>query len=48
MIDPLDSNLNPWITADILDRIDADPGWQRLEVAERHGKAWIRDESLLQ
>ncbi len=40
MIDPLDSNLNPWITADILDRIDADPGWQHDEMSRCCNDPW--------
>ncbi len=40
MINPLDSNLNPWITADILHKIDADPAWQSDEMNRCCNDPW--------
>lgn len=40
MINPLDSNLNPWITRDFLHKIDADTGWQRSEMSRCAEEPW--------
>jgi len=40
MIYPLESNLNPWITADILHKIDADPAWQVDEMSRCCNDPW--------
>ena len=40
MIYPLDSQLEPWITRDILHQIDADEGWQRAEMSRCSEEAW--------
>ncbi len=37
---PLESNLNPWITADILHKIDADTAWQHEEMNRCCNDPW--------
>lgn len=40
MINPLDSELNPWITREILCKIDADSGWQADEMSRCSNEPW--------
>lgn len=40
MIYPLASNLNPWITAEFLHKIDADPSWQSDEMSRCAEEPW--------
>jgi len=40
MIYPLDSELEPWITSEILHKIDADTGWQTAEMSRCAEEPW--------